>query len=463
MKKLTHFYLSFALIVCAVFGMNAQNFISVDKAQAGQQISIAPDQVLEVKLPMTPSNGYAWHLKNANNENVQELGAFQQVGDWTFVSDDPAQPIGASGYQVIRYTAKAAGSTNLHFELIKPTTEEQSLDRYDIEAVSAGSYKGNYQAPKQTEVEEYVPSGNKSSALPAAFSWLAQGKMTPCKNQGSCGSCWAFAACGSFEGVIKIRDGVTRDLSEQWFVNCETNGYNCSGGWCPNKMFQTYGAVYEKDVPYKGANGTCASSYTYHEKIKSFKQIATSPTVDQIKQAIHTYGPVWVAVTVGSNFNAYKTGVLTKTDAGSVNHAVVLCGWDDATGSWVLRNSWGTGWGENQGYMRIKYGVCSIGYRATYIDYGTATGIDEDLLVDQSSTVYPNPIVDGKLTVNLNQFENNQTISITINDIQGKVVFKQEEKQNTKVEIDAEIFAKGMYFVNVSSQSKTANYKIVKQ
>jgi C1A family cysteine protease len=463
MKKLNYFYLSLALVVCAVFSLNAQNFISVDKAQAGQQISISQDQVLEVRLPMTPSNGYAWYLKNSNNENVQELGTLQQIGDWTFVSDNPEQPIGASGYQVLRYTAKAAGSANLHFELIRPWTQDKAMDTYEIEAVSAGAYKGDYQAPKQEEIQEYVPSAHKSSALPAAFSWLAQGKMTPVKNQASCGSCWAFAACGSFEGVLKIKDGVTRDIAEQWLVNCETNGYNCSGGWCPDKMFKTYGAVYETDAPYKGANGTCASSYKYHEKITNYKQIATNPTVDQIKQAIQTYGPVWIAVCVGSNFNAYKTGVLTKSDAGSVNHAVVLCGWDDATGSWILRNSWGTGWGENSGYMRIKYGISTVGYNATYIEYGSVTGIDEDAVADQSVTVYPNPIDDGKLTINLSQFENNQPITISIVDIQGKVVFKQEEKQNTKVEIDAQAFAKGMYFVNLSSQSKTANYKITKQ
>jgi predicted secreted protein len=461
MKKLNYFYLSLALVVCAVFSVNAQNFISVDKGQAGKQISISQDQVLEVRLPMTPSNGYAWYLKNANNENVQESGALQQVGDWTFVSDHPEQPIGASGYQVIRYIGKASGAANLHFELIQPWTQEKALDTYDIEAVAAGSYRGNYKAPEQTPVEEYVPAAHKAAGLPAAFSWLDLGKMTPAKNQGQCGSCWAFAACGSFESVIKNKDGVTRDLAEQWLVNC-TSGSTCSGGWCPDNMFKTYGAVYETDAPYKAANGTCGT-YKYHEKITGYKQIATNPTVDQIKQAIQTYGPVWACICAGSNFDAYKTGVMSKTDAGSVNHAIVLCGWDDATQSWILRNSWGTSWGENQGYMRIKYGTSQVGYNATYIQYGSVTGIDEDKVADQATAVYPNPIVDGKLTINLSQFESNQTITVTIVDIQGKVVYKQDEKQNSKIEIDADAFSKGMYFVNLSSQSKTANYKVTKQ
>jgi inhibitor of cysteine peptidase len=464
MKKRTHFYLSLAFVAAAAFSMNAQNFISVDKSKAGQQITIAPDQVLEVRLPMAPSNGYAWYLKNSNNENIQGLGALQQVGDWTFVSDHPEQPIGASGYQIIRYIAKASGSANLHFELIRPWTQEKALDAYDIEAVSAGAYTGDYKAPEQTKVEDKVEvniSANKSAALPASFSWLDKKMMTPVKNQGSCGSCWAFASCGVFESMIKAHDNVTRDLSEQWLINC-TSGSNCSDGWFPVNMFEQ-GAVYEADVPYKGKDGTCASSYTRHEKSTSSKEIAEIPTTEQIKTAIYTYGPVWVGVNAGSNFSSYSSGIFSKTDAGECNHAVVLCGWDDANGYWILRNSWGTSWGENQGYMRIKYGTSKIGTKATYIVYGTTTSIDGDQIAAQQTAVYPNPIVDGKLTVNLNQFENNQPITITIHDIQGKVVYKQEEKQNFKIEIDAETFSKGMYFVNVSSQSKTANYKVVKE
>ncbi|HSH66027.1 MAG TPA: C1 family peptidase, partial [Bacteroidia bacterium] len=210
-------------------------------------------------------------------------------------------------------------------------------------------------------------------------------------------------------------------------------------------------------------DGTCAGSYNYHEKILSYKEIATQPSVDQIKDAIYKYGPLWVAVCVGSNFNAYKSGVLSKTDAGDVNHAVVLCGWDDATQSWVMRNSWGTSWGENQGYMRIKYGTSKIGYKATYMIYKDATtGIDE-APVSSAATVYPNPIVNGKLSVNLANFENNQAITITIHDVQGKIVYQQQEKQNGKVDIDAQAFSNGMYFVNVSSANRTENYKVAKQ
>lgn len=464
MKKTNFFYLTLILIAVSFSNMRAQGFIKIDETQAGQQINIPADQVLEVQLPATPSTGYAWYLRNNNNEIIQEVnGVIEQVGSWEFISDNPSQPIGASGKQIIRFTGKAAGIANLNFAYMRPTTGETE-NQYSVVVKSDGLYTGSYKAPAEPEeVKADVSTVRSPSALPAAFSWLEQKMMTPCKNQASCGSCWAFAACGQFESCIKRFDGVTRDLSEQWLVNCDQNSQGCNGGWCPDNMFKTKGAVYEADLPYKGKDGTCGT-YTYHEKILSYKEIATTPTVDQIKDAIYKYGPLWVAVCVGSNFNAYKSGVLTKTDAGQVNHAVVLCGWDDATQSWVMRNSWGTSWGENQGYMRIKYGTSQIGYKATYMIYKDATtGIDEDHAADVA-TVYPNPIVDGnKLTINLSNFASNEAINITICDVQGKVVYKQQEKQNAKVEVDAETFAKGLYFVNLRSESKSESYKIAKQ
>lgn len=467
MKKIDLFYLLFTLFVLSILPVNGQNFLRVDVNQAGQQFTVSKDHVLEVRLPSTPSNGYGWYLRNANHEIVKEVaGVMEQVGDWEFISDYPDQPIGASGTQVIRFLGKAEGMVDLKFEYVRPWSTEEPLNSYVIKVVSEGSYSGTYKAPADMKVEEYTPSLNKAYALPSKFSWLDQKLCTPVKNQGSCGSCWAFAACGSFEAVIKIADRKTVDLSEQWIVNCDKSNSGCSGGWCPDKMFKTYGAVYEADAPYKAKNGTCATTYTYHEQITGYKELATNPTVDQIKNAIFTYGPVWAAVTVGSNFNAYKAGsVLTKSDAGNVNHAIVLVGWDDATNSWVLRNSWGTSWGENSGYMRIKYGMCTVGYRATYITYkdlstGIATGNNQ--LRDQVS-VYPNPVADGKFTIDLTQFDGNQPLLITIMDVQGRIIYKQQEKLNTKVEVDAQSFSNGLYFVNVSSEEYTANYKIVKQ
>jgi C1A family cysteine protease len=270
--------------------------------------------------------------------------------------------------------------------------------------------------------------------------------MTPCKDQKSCGSCWAFAACGSLEGVIKIWDNVTRDMAEQWLVNC-TSGSDCGGGWCPDNMFTSKGCVYEADEKYTGANGTCKSSYTYHEKPVGYKELATSPTTAQIKQAIYDYGPVWACVDAGSNFQGYKSGVMSASDGTSVNHAIVLCGWDDATSSWVLRNSWGTSWGENQGYMRIKWGVSAVGYKATYIDYkgiiNHNTTDVADVNMNSSVQVFPNPS-NGVFTFSNLENENR----IEVYDYVGNLVYQTTSK-NTSVAVDLKEKSQGVYMYKV--------------
>jgi C1A family cysteine protease len=439
-----------------------QDFVQINAEQNGKQITISANQVLEVQLPSNPSTGYGWYLRNNNNEIIRQVdGIIEQVGDWEFVSANRAQSIGAPGKQIIRFIGKSSGTTNLNFAYIKPWTADPALQQYSVSVTSQGAYTGNYQAPAEVVIEDTKLS--KSTAIPAKFSWKDENKMTPVKNQGSCGSCWAFAACGQFEANIKRFDNVTRDLSEQWLVNCDKEYDGCDGGMYPGTMFQDYGSVYESDVPYKGKDGTCASSYTYHEKIISYKEIAMTPTTDQIKEAIYNYGPVWAGIVAGTNFSNYSSGVLSKSDAGDLDHAILLIGWDDATQSWVLRNSWGSSWGES-GYMRIKYGACKVGAQGTYMVYkDPTTGIDETKTSGNMATIYPNPMVDDKLTIQLNQQEDtNAQLNITLYDVQGKILFKQESKPNNKIIINTQAFSKGMYFVTVASETQSVKYKIVK-
>ena len=103
------------------------------------------------------------------------------------------------------------------------------------------------------------------------------------------------------------------------------------------------------------------------------------PPTDSIKQAIMTYGPVSVGCAVTQAFGAYNGGVFNENDPqAQINHAVALVGWDDSQGEngvWFLRNSWGPGWGED-GYMRIEYGVCKVGYAACYVNYPVKTKVE---------------------------------------------------------------------------------------
>ena len=204
---------------------------------------------------------------------------------------------------------------------------------------------------------------------------------TPIRSQGGCGSCWAFSAIGSMEASIRINWGVYVDLSEQWLVSCTDSG-NCEGGWyheawnylmCDGTpdYCNASGAVMEDDYPYQAAEVPCGCPFMHPYCLMNWEDVPNS--VVPIKQAIMEYGPLSVALCVNDAFHGYDGGVFNDCSGTEINHAVVLVGWDDSMGSegvWIMRNSWGTGWGDN-GYMYIEYGCSCIGYAAAYIDYGS--------------------------------------------------------------------------------------------
>ena len=363
MKKKSVFLFQIFAIIFA-FSVYGQKFVDVTKSNSGQKIELAKNQVLEIKLPSNPSTGYGWYTTNINKS------AIIQIGDWEYLPDSKSGDVGQWGTQITRFVGNFQGTTELELGYMRPWEKNTApADNFKITVISKGKYTGNYKPVKPKPVGKYNPSLSQKS-LPSSFSWLAQNGCTPIKDQGSCGSCWAFAACGTFESNIKIIDGVTRDLAEQWLVNCATDMSGCSGGWCPHHWWQYPGAVYESQEPYIAVDGTCDASYTYYEVIDSYADVigGPQPADADIKQAIYDYGPVWVAIDAGSNFQNYPGGIFTTSDGTTVNHAVVLVGWDDSGGYWILRNSWGTGWGES-GYMRIAYGVSVVGNSADYIVY----------------------------------------------------------------------------------------------
>ena len=209
------------------------------------------------------------------------------------------------------------------------------------------------------------------------------------RNQGSCGSCWAFGTVGPLECKLWM-DGDKVDLSEQYLVSCNENGYGCDGGWWAHDYHAGLpgscggsGAVLESDYGYtsgSGNTGTCDCSKCIHSYILkvedskvgspwAFIGNSDRPTIDQMKIAIKKFGPISASVTAGSAWSSYTGGVFSTEIAGNVNHAITIVGWDDTMGGgvWIVRNSWGKSWGDN-GYMYHKYNLNNIGYRACYVD-----------------------------------------------------------------------------------------------
>ncbi len=247
--------------------------------------------------------------------------------------------------------------------------------------------------------------------LPASFDWRDSTTLPPARNQGGCGSCWAFGTVGPLECNIAIKDGILMDLSEQYLVSCNSNGWGCSGGWFAHSYHMSApdpcgdaGAVREAVFPYVAYDASCNCPYEHTYTIESYAYVGNNysvPSTEAIKQAILDHGPVSVAVTVNSSFQAYDGGVYDAMWTKNINHAVVLVGWDDNQGEngvWFMRNSWGPWWGED-GYMRIAYGCNDIGYGACYVVYNKSAKVDFEYQAGFPTWIHPEELDTMRVTV----------------------------------------------------------------
>ena len=268
--------------------------------------------------------------------------------------------------------------------------------------------------PPDWHGEGRVDPSPPTRSLPISFDWRDYNGCTPIRNQAGCGSFWAFSAIGAMESAILIADGTSEDLSEQWLVSC-TGAGSCSGGWhtsafnylrCNGSLDPCGdgGAVLESDFPYIASNAPCNCPYPHPYYLVSWTSLGSGvASVNQIKQAIFDHGPVSVCVHVNSAFSAYTGGVFNDCENSEpINHAVVLVGWDNTQGTngvWILRNSWGPGWGDN-GYMLIEYGCSRIGYASCYVSYnsedcnGNSVPDACDIAAGTSEDCQPNSVPD---------------------------------------------------------------------
>jgi len=385
--------------------------IRLSAADDGRLVELVDGALIEIALRANPSTGYSWAVAEHDPQilRVIEEGAFAPE----------TALVGAPVQQVMRFQAVGAGQTALRLAYQRPweggrqrgsTTRTFSLQ---VRAVGrfepTGSQRPLPTPSPQKPARTYrfaAPADPMASSLPAALDWCAQGGCTPIKNQGQCGSCWAFATTGVVESSIVLHDGVTRDLAEQYLVSCNTQAWGCDGGsaafdyfvWRAPSLEPGAGAVYEPDFPYVAVDAPCNSPYSHHEKLASWAYVGgSSPSVAAIKQAIYDHGPVWATVCAGSAFQRYRSGIFQTEESSScqpyyANHAVVLVGWDDGQGTngvWLLRNSWGTAWGEG-GTMRIAYGVSNVGRYAAYVVYPSGS-VTPTLTRTPTRTATPTP------------------------------------------------------------------------
>ncbi|XP_022700858.1 ervatamin-C-like isoform X3 [Varroa jacobsoni] len=203
------------------------------------------------------------------------------------------------------------------------------------------------------------------------LNYAEQGLVTPVKNQKECGACYAFTALSVLGSAFLRKFGKTTDFSEQQGIDCTFSRYDvrmnrgCHGG------HPYYVLLYAKTKQF-----VSQTNYRYHNRLQHCNIVEKAQTVslragvvesdgsdEALMQILRKMGPVSVAISVGdSDFKHYGGGIITQ--CGTVpDHAVVLVGYrvsDDAEGSyWIIKNSWGTKWGEN-GFARIRMGACNI-------------------------------------------------------------------------------------------------------
>ncbi|EAY93078.1 hypothetical protein OsI_14879 [Oryza sativa Indica Group] len=214
--------------------------------------------------------------------------------------------------------------------------------------------------------------------LPATVDWRTKGAVTPIKDQGQCGCCWAFSAVAAMEGIVKLSTGKLISLSEQELVDCDVHGEDqgCEGGLMDDAfkfIIKNGGLTTESKYPYTAADGKCNGGSNSAATIKGYEEVPANNEAALMKAVANQ--PVSVAVDGGDmTFQFYSGGVMTGSCGTDLDHGIVAIGYGkdgDGTQYWLLKNSWGTTWGEN-GFLRMekdisdKRGMCGLAMEPSY-------------------------------------------------------------------------------------------------
>lgn len=212
-------------------------------------------------------------------------------------------------------------------------------------------------------------AGGQNRRLPQRFDWTERGIVTPAKDQGSSGTCWAFAAVGLVEALVRRETGTEVDLSEQYLVS------NIDGvsPFLAMEFLQTRGVVREEHLPYRGDTSSANTNrrgefFLAEYGVTNLSRLSPSDRVTRIKQVVHEFGPVVANMHLYDDFRRYRSGVYaydghSPEQAGG--HIILITGWVDDRrvvngGYWIVKNSAGRRWGED-GFGKVAYGQAGLG------------------------------------------------------------------------------------------------------
>nr|CAD7454121.1 unnamed protein product [Timema tahoe] len=257
--------------------------------------------------------------------------------------------------------AKGQVKHTLNINKFADHTKEEVHDKY------CGYKRGDLD---KLEIKKVPYTLGSTNELPTNFDLRDYDYVTPVRDQGSCGACWAFSAMSALECLLMKERGSVNHLSEQWLIDC--SDMNCSGGWMASAydfMMSKEAVVEDKSYPYTAAEAETCHNFSNNVNTSITGVCMIEPYNEaMLMHAVYTKGCICVALN-GSpdDFHHYESGVYTNykdCDPNTMTHAATLCGFgttQDGVKYWLLKNSWGTDWGE-EGYVRVgrENNTCGI-------------------------------------------------------------------------------------------------------
>ena len=342
---------------------------------SGANRSLEPHEGPDEELPQVDLPALERAAPANIRSRVQELQRSARPGElgytigYTVVSGRPLPRVRPARADEKARTPEAMLRQNAAAQKILETAKIQGLQELlASRAAGTGSSSGS---GKMTTM---------SSTPCASRAHFVYSDLPPIRNQGMCGSCWAFAGAGIVDISYRIRYGRHADVAEQELIDCAGGVVNplvngCDGFNVESTMLhlQFDGVAWEHRYPYVAKDSGQCKNPPYSYKAQAWGWVGIGfASVSDIKKALCQHGPVATTIEATERFQNYTGGVFHQKAQSSygpipgVNHAIIIVGWDDQKGAWRIRNSWGKGWGEN-GYAWVKYGNNAVGWDAVWV------------------------------------------------------------------------------------------------